>query len=69
MTSTTQPRIDASVQVFFKSDSDLRTYLQEPFTSRGFAEPDVSFYAPPGPRYATGHDTAGWLPPRLGSRN
>src|ERR1700722_2036030 len=46
--------IDASVQTFFKSDGDLRTYLDEPFKSRGYPHVDVSWFAPPGPRYAEG---------------
>jgi predicted TIM-barrel fold metal-dependent hydrolase len=44
-------RIDASVQIFFKSDADLRTYLREPFKSRGYPHVDVPWFAPPGPRY------------------
>ena len=52
-----EPLIDASVHLFFKSDRDLRDYLSEPFRSRGYSEPDVAWFAPPGPRYAEG--TAG----------
>lgn len=49
------PRIDASVHVFFKNDADLRTYLNEPFKSRGYPDPDVAWFAPPdGRRYADG---------------
>ncbi|KAA1423064.1 amidohydrolase family protein [Mumia zhuanghuii] len=48
--------IDASVQVFFKSDADLRTYLREPFKSRGYPHVDVPWFAPPGPRYVEGSD-------------
>jgi predicted TIM-barrel fold metal-dependent hydrolase len=55
MSSPGHPKIDASVHVFFKSDSDLRTYLQEPFKSRGFPDVDVPWFAPPdGVRYAPG---------------
>jgi uncharacterized protein len=48
------PRIDASVQTFFRSDKDLRSYLQEPFASRGFPHVDVQWFAPEGPRYLEG---------------
>lgn len=58
MSLVTSPRVDASVHVFFKSDKDLRSYLREPFKSRGFPDPDVSWYAPPGPKYAVGTDNA-----------
>ncbi|WP_281690053.1 amidohydrolase family protein [Pseudonocardia thermophila] len=51
MTVPAQPRIDASVDVFFKSDADLRTYLREPFKSRGYPHVDVTWFAPHGPRY------------------
>ena len=51
MTAADQPLIDASVHVFFKSRRDLNTYLREPFTSRGFADPDVRWFAPPRDRY------------------
>jgi predicted TIM-barrel fold metal-dependent hydrolase len=47
-------RIDASVHAFFESDADLREYLGEPWASRGFPTPDVSFMAPLGKRYAPG---------------
>ena len=46
------PRVDASVHVFFESDSDLRQYVGEPWASRGFPTPDVSMHAPLGNRYA-----------------
>jgi uncharacterized protein len=47
-------KIDASVQVFFKSDRDLRDHLSEPFKSRGYPHVDVAWFAPPGPRYLEG---------------
>ncbi|BCB82860.1 amidohydrolase family protein [Phytohabitans suffuscus] len=52
MTVPAEPLIDASVHVFFKSDGDLRSRLREPFRSRGYPHVDVSWFAPPGPRYA-----------------
>jgi predicted TIM-barrel fold metal-dependent hydrolase len=56
MSQAAAPIIDASVQVFFASDSDLRDYLREPFKSRGFPHIDVPWFAPTGPRYAPGTD-------------
>ncbi len=54
MSGARDPLIDSSVQVFFTSDADLRTYLREPFKSRGYPHVDVSWFAPPGPRYLDG---------------
>ncbi len=47
-------KIDASVHAFFESDADLREYVGEPWASRGFPTPDVSFMGPLGRRYAPG---------------
>lgn len=44
--------IDASAHIFFRSDAELRRELGEPWASRGFPTPDVSFWAPMGNRYA-----------------
>lgn len=49
--SINAPRVDAKVQIHFESDDDLRDYLPEPFASRGFPHVDVSWYAPPWPKY------------------
>ncbi|TDO46402.1 putative TIM-barrel fold metal-dependent hydrolase [Kribbella sp. VKM Ac-2527] len=54
MSSAPHPLIDASVHIFFKSDADLRGHMHEPFASRGFPEPDVAWFAPPGKKYAPG---------------
>jgi predicted TIM-barrel fold metal-dependent hydrolase len=59
MSSPDQPLIDASVHLFFRSDRDLRGYLNEPFRSRGYPDPDVAWFAPPGPRYAGGTEGPG----------
>lgn len=56
MTSSQALRVDASVHTFFTSDGDLRTYLQEPFASRGYSHVDVPWFAPPGPRYVEGSE-------------
>jgi predicted TIM-barrel fold metal-dependent hydrolase len=53
MSDVDGPLIDASVQTFFRSDAELRTYLAEPFRSRGYPHVDVSWYSP-GVRYAEG---------------
>ncbi|WP_396655749.1 amidohydrolase family protein [Microbacterium sp.] len=51
------PLVDASVDVYFRNDRDLRTYLREPFKSRGFPDPDVPWFAPPdGVRYVPGSE-------------
>lgn len=54
MSSTQHPMIDTSVHIFAESDKDLRTFLNEPFKSRGFPYYDVTWFAPPGNRYAPG---------------
>lgn len=71
MSASRAPLIDTSVQVFFTSDADLRTYLREPFKSRGYPHVDVPWFAPPGPRYlegTTGEDRShpGSDPDRVG---
>lgn len=52
MNSLDVPQVDASVHPAFASDRDLRSYLREPFASRGYSHIDVPWFAPPGPRYA-----------------
>ena len=54
MNSSGQLKIDTSVHIFFKSNADLRDHMHEPFASRGFPDPDVAWFAPPGDRYAPG---------------
>lgn len=57
------PKIDASVHTFFRSDDELREYLGEPWASRGFPTPDISFMGPLGNRYAPGtKDADGFHP-------
>jgi predicted TIM-barrel fold metal-dependent hydrolase len=46
------PVIDASVHVFFRSNADLRSYLREPFKSRGFPDYEMEFYGAPGGEYS-----------------
>lgn len=48
------PLIDASVHVFFTSNSDLRDTMREPFASRGFPDYEMDWYGAPGGEYATG---------------
>lgn len=50
--------IDASVHTFFRSDSDLRKAIGEPWAGRGFPTPDVSFTASLGNRYLDGTQPA-----------
>jgi predicted TIM-barrel fold metal-dependent hydrolase len=61
-TEVGHPRIDASVHVFFESDTDLRRYVGEPWASRGFPTTDISFMAPLGNRYAPGTGVDGLHP-------
>jgi uncharacterized protein len=50
---TTRTRvIDASVHVFFQSDPDLRSFMREPFVSRGFPDVEMDWYGAPGGEYA-----------------
>jgi predicted TIM-barrel fold metal-dependent hydrolase len=51
---TRTPVIDASVHVFFGSNSDLRTVMREPFKSRGFPDYEMDWYGAPGGEYAQG---------------
>ncbi|HET9877022.1 MAG TPA: amidohydrolase, partial [Mycobacterium sp.] len=48
------PIIDASVHIFFGSNSDLRSFLPEPFKSRGFSDYEMDWYGAPGGEYAKG---------------
>lgn len=54
---TRTPVIDASVHIFFPSTRDLRTFLREPFKSRGFPDYEMDWYGTPGGEYA--RDTRG----------
>ncbi|MCW2564820.1 MAG: putative TIM-barrel fold metal-dependent hydrolase, partial [Mycobacterium sp.] len=47
------PVIDASVHIFSRSNKDLRSFLREPFTSRGFPDYEMDWYVAPGGEYAT----------------
>jgi uncharacterized protein len=48
----TDPVIDSSVHVFFKSNADLREHLREPFRSRGFPDYEMETYGAPGGEYS-----------------
>src|SRR5437764_15318364 len=48
----TTPVIDASVHIFSKSNKDLRSFLREPFKSRGFPDYEMDWYGAPGSEYA-----------------
>jgi predicted TIM-barrel fold metal-dependent hydrolase len=53
--STRTPVIDASVHIFCKSNKDLmKTFMREPFRSRGFPDYDMNWYGAPGGEYAKG---------------
>src|SRR5689334_7974830 len=48
------PVIDASVHIFSKSNKDLRSFMREPFKSRGFPDYEMDWYGAPGGEYAPG---------------
>ncbi|MDT7762937.1 MAG: hypothetical protein QOC63_2357, partial [Mycobacterium sp.] len=48
----TTPVIDASVHIFCRSTKDLRSFLREPFKSRGFPDYEMDWYGAPGGEYA-----------------
>ncbi|HKH53263.1 MAG TPA: amidohydrolase, partial [Mycobacterium sp.] len=47
------PVIDASVHIFSRSNKDLRSFLREPFKSRGFPDYEMDWYGAPGGEYTT----------------
>ncbi len=49
---TSTPVIDASVHIFCRSNKDLRSFLREPFKSRGFPDYEMDWYGAPGGEYA-----------------
>ena len=51
----TTPVIDASVHIFSKSNKDLRSFMREPFKSRGFPDYEMDWYGAPGGEYARRH--------------
>lgn len=58
MSTSEHPLVDASVEIYFANGADLRSYLAEPFASRGFPDPDIAWFAPPnGERFAEGTRT------------
>jgi uncharacterized protein len=57
---TRSPLIDASVHIFAQSNTDLRGFMREPFTSRGFPDYEMDWYGAPGGEYATGTDEHGY---------
>lgn len=48
---TRTPVIDTSVHIFFRSNDDMRSYLREPFKSRGIPDPEMDWYGAPGGEY------------------
>ncbi len=49
---TTTPVIDASVHIFFRSNADLRSFMREPFRSRGIPDAEMDWWGRPGGEYA-----------------
>jgi predicted TIM-barrel fold metal-dependent hydrolase len=54
------PVIDASVHIFARSNKDLRSFMREPFLSRGFPDYEMDWYGAPGGEYAEGTDERGY---------
>ncbi|TQS46997.1 amidohydrolase family protein [Cryptosporangium phraense] len=54
------PLIDASVHIFFRDNRDLRSFLREPYASRGFPDYEMDWYGAPGGEYVPGSDDAGY---------
>jgi predicted TIM-barrel fold metal-dependent hydrolase len=51
---TSSALIDASVHIFAQSNKDLRSFMREPFTSRGFPDYEMPWYGAPGGEYTKG---------------
>ncbi|UGT61318.1 amidohydrolase family protein [Nocardia asteroides] len=51
---TSTPVVDASVHVFFASNADMRSFLREPYRSRGIPDAEMDWYGAPGGEYAKG---------------
>ena len=67
------PLIDASVHIFFRSNDDMRSFLREPFRSRGIPDVEMDWYGAPGGEYApealsTSEDYPGSDPDVVGPR-
>jgi uncharacterized protein len=54
--------IDASVHVFFESNSDMRSFMREPFASRGIPDVEMDWYGAPGGEYAPWAEQPGRYP-------
>jgi len=54
--------IDASVHVFFESNGDMRSYMQEPFKSRGIPDVEMDWYGAPGGEYVPWAERPGIYP-------
>jgi predicted TIM-barrel fold metal-dependent hydrolase len=46
------PLIDTSVHIFFRSNDDLRSFMHEPFKSRGFPDVELDWWGAAGGEYA-----------------
>jgi len=54
--------IDASVHVFFPDNEDLRGFMREPFSSRGFSDYEMGWYGAPGGEYLPSAAADGMYP-------
>src|SRR5450756_2696424 len=53
------PLIDASVHIFFRSNTDFRGFLREPYRSRGIPDVTMDWWGRPGGEYAEAAIDAG----------
>lgn len=51
---STSPLIDASVHIFFQGNAELRGWLREPYSARGYPDVEMDWYGAPGGEYAPG---------------
>ncbi|MEV5647045.1 amidohydrolase family protein [Nocardia sp. NPDC052254] len=49
---TSSPVIDASVHIFFQGNAELRSWLREPYSSRGYPDVEMDWYGAPGGEFA-----------------
>jgi predicted TIM-barrel fold metal-dependent hydrolase len=67
------PLIDTSVHILFSSNVDLRSFLREPYKSRGIPDVELDWYGAPGSEYVPGSESPdggypGSDPDAVGSR-
>lgn len=51
---SSSPVIDASVHIFFQGNAELRSWLREPYSARGYPDVEMDWYGAPGGEFAPG---------------